>query len=364
MPSFHRSVPSGRSSSLLVLCVATCVAFGAGICPAQEPSQETPPAAADPKTDAVPEAAQSVDFARDVFPILKQHCLECHGADEQEGDLRVDQSDILLSEDFVTPGDASDSLLHDVLISEDEEERMPPAEEGPPLPANEIDIIKSWIDQGAKWADISAQLPAATTETSDPAENANQPKPLTPQATFWLRVWRAFGDCHPAIVHFPIALLVVGGLFGLFGLRGSYRCSDFAFYCLWLGALTAILASVVGWSFAWNEGHNEDPFAFDQTAELFWHRWTGVLLSILAFLVAVWATIARRRDPENGTAWKLCMILLAGFTMYVGHAGGDLTHRRGYRRLFELFGIQAPANPAPAPQAKPPAADATGNQKS
>ncbi len=311
----------------------------------QEPSEVDPPASStvDEPDSKIVESFGPRDFARDVFPILQQHCLKCHGAEKQEGDLRVDRSDILLTEDFVTPGDAANSRMYEVLISEDDDRMPPPAEEDP-VPTNEIVVIKSWIDEGAKWSDISGLLAVIATVDQDPATKAV--KPLGPRTAYWLNVWRAFGDFHPAIVHFPIALLVVGGLFALFGLRGSYRCSDFAFYCLWMGALSAIVASGVGWSFAWNEGHNEDPFVFDQQAELFWHRWTGVLLAVVAFLVAVWATIARRRDPENGTFWKLCLIVLAGFTIYVGHAGGELTHRRGYRRLFELIGVQAPAKPA------------------
>jgi uncharacterized membrane protein len=318
-------------------------------------AQDSPPAGRD--TPARP-ATPSVDFARDVFPILKNHCLECHGEEEQEGDLRVDQPESLLTEDFVLPGIGEDSRLYEVLISEDED-RMPPPEEETVVPAGEIETIKAWIDQGAKWSDISALLPsdpaAASSDSQGGDTSSTGPATgIAPAKTsnvsraeaedFWRLLWRALGDFHPAVVHCPVAFLIFGGLFALFGLRGSYRCSDFAFYCLWIGALTAIAASAVGWSYAWNEGHNEDPFAFDMKARLFWHRWTGIGLSIGSFLLAVWATIARRRDPEDGTIWKLGLIVMAGLTMYVGHAGGDLTHPRGYRRLFELLGIQAPAD--------------------
>lgn len=351
---------------------------------AQDNNKEaaTPPTAA---TETVPTGTtQPVDFAKDVFPILQTYCLECHGPEKQEQDFRVDQSESLLAEDYVTPGDGANSLLYEVLISEDDD-RMPPPEEEMVVPEQDINTIKAWIDQGAKWSDISALIaaqPAAVQETESKASDLDPPKdddqqseaktikpaatksnpgaarpPLSPQTEFWVKVWRAFGDLHPAAVHFPVALLVVGGVFALFGLRGSYRCSDFAFYCLWLGAISAIAASFVGWSYAWNEGHNEDPFLFDMQARLFWHRWTAVLLSLVSFLLAVWATIARRRDPDDGTIWKLGLIVMAGLTMYVGHAGGDLTHPRGYRRLYELMGIQDPAKPT-APRAfenNPPA---------
>lgn len=337
-----RQPTPGKLSGLFALIALTALSL-ASFTPIL--AQETDPA--NQASAPVQEQGQSIsipdplDFAAHVFPILKQRCLECHGPELQEAEMRVDQQDSMLVEDFVVPGDAANSRLYEVLISEDDD-RMPPIGEHKPLPTSEIVVIKAWIDQGAKWSDISAQMSDAVA-VGDPL--ATNPQALSPRAAYGVRVWRALGDFHPATVHFPIALLVLGGVFAVFGLRGSYRCSDFAFYCLWIGAIGAILASALGWSFAWNEGHNEDPFAFDRSAELFWHRWTGVLLAILAFLVAVGATIARRRDPDNGTLWKLCLILLAVFTAYVGHAGGELTHRRGYRRLFELFGNNPQVQP-------------------
>ena len=324
--------------------IVALIAFLGANAPGQDPAEPaSSPAVANDKPPAV--AAQPLDFARDVFPILQKYCIECLGPEKQEEDFRIDHSDVLLAEDYVAPGDGANSRLYEVLVSVDDD-HMPPLEEEVVVPESDIATIKTWIDQGAKWSDITALLAASVVDTP----RANDPKQTAPppKDDFWVKLWRAFGDLHPATVHFPVALLVVGGLFALFGLRGSYRCSDFAFYCLWLGAISSIVSSVIGWSFAWNEGHNEDPFLFDMQARLFWHRWSAVLLSILSFLLAVWATIARRRDPDDGTIWKLGLIVLAGLTMYVGHAGGDLTHPRGYRRLFELVGFQAPANPGAA----------------
>ncbi len=334
-------VSSVLAAAVFVLCLSATVVAQTSAEPATEPSVSQS------------EPAPPLDFARDVFPILQKYCLECHGPEKQEEDFRVDHANVLLTEDYVAPGDGANSRLYEVLVSVDDD-HMPPPEEEIQVPEQDIATIKTWIDQGAKWSDISALLaanigdaPQANNSKQTVAPTTKTPAP-PPKDDFWVKLWRAFGDLHPATVHFPVALLVVGGLFALFGLRGSYRCSDFAFYCLWLGAISSIVSSVIGWSFAWNEGHNEDPFLFDMQARLFWHRWSAVLLSILSFLLAVWATIARRRDPDDGTIWKLGLIVLAGLTMYVGHAGGDLTHPRGYRRLFELVGFQAPANPGAA----------------
>lgn len=189
-------------------------------------------------------------------------------------------------------------------------------------------------------------------ETGQATAKSESAVPLSPRQEFWLKVWRAFGDLHPAVAHFPIALLIVGGISALFSFRGSYACADFAFYCLWLGALGAVVASGLGWSFAWNEGYNEDPFQFDRSARLFWHRWTGVALAILALFIALVATVSRRRDPEDGSFWRLGLIVLALLTSFVGHAGGELTHRRGYGKIWDLLGVQR-SNSAPADAASP-----------
>jgi uncharacterized membrane protein len=343
-----------------------------------------------------------VDFVRDIQPIFAKRCYECHGEELQEADLRLDNRESTLHEDFVTPGNADDSLLYELLISQDDD-RMPPPDEGEPLPANEIALIKAWIDQGAQWPTESnppqqpdepmpltpqqdpvtepnpqTERPPTQTETEtdqppapgDEGETAaqepaqpgdNQPDqaageeakpepttPLTPTQEFWLKVWEAFGDLHPAVAHFPVALLIIGGLAALFSFRGSYACADFAYYCLWLGAITSLFASGLGWSFAWNEGHREDPFLFDMTAKLFWHRWTGAALTVLSLLLAMFAAISRRRDPENGALWRLGLLVLAGLTVYVGHAGGELTHRRGYGKIIELFSTANTDAPAAA----------------
>jgi len=95
-----------------------------------------------------------VDFDRDVKPIFAKHCLSCHGPDKQRGDLRLDRRvDALRGGDSGKPftsGKAAESLLvHRVIATDDT--RMPP--KGASLAAAEVAILKSWIDQGAKWPD-------------------------------------------------------------------------------------------------------------------------------------------------------------------------------------------------------------------
>ncbi|MEZ5941492.1 MAG: PSD1 and planctomycete cytochrome C domain-containing protein [Planctomycetaceae bacterium] len=109
-----------------------------------------------------PLAAQqkAVDFKRDVRPILSDKCFACHGPDEKsrEGGLRLDQRAGAFGtadseEPVIIPGDVDKSLLIQRISSDDENERMPPPDHGKPLTAAEIELLKRWVANGAKWED-------------------------------------------------------------------------------------------------------------------------------------------------------------------------------------------------------------------
>ncbi len=89
----------------------------------------------------------SVDFARDVKPILDGRCIECHGPRKRKGDLRLDQRLSTLA--VVAPGDSARSLLLERVLSTDSMERMPQA--GPALEPQQIETLRRWIDAGADW---------------------------------------------------------------------------------------------------------------------------------------------------------------------------------------------------------------------
>ena len=75
---------------------------------------------------------ESVDFTRDVRPILSNACFHCHGPDEdtREAELRLDQRDGLFEHrdeyTIVNPGDHSGSELIRRILSQDPDEVMPP----------------------------------------------------------------------------------------------------------------------------------------------------------------------------------------------------------------------------------------------
>ena len=94
----------------------------------------------------------SVDFARDVEPLLTTSCFPCHGAAAAQGDLRLDVREAALkggaSGPALVPGHAADSLLVK-RVSGQAGTRMPIGLA--PLSEGQIATLRSWIDQGASW---------------------------------------------------------------------------------------------------------------------------------------------------------------------------------------------------------------------
>jgi len=94
-----------------------------------------------------------VDFAHDVMPILTKHCTECHTGNKKKGGLAMNtRAELLAGSEFsevVVPGDSSKSLMIELMESRDDDEWMPP--KGPRVPAEEIAVLKTWIDEGMMW---------------------------------------------------------------------------------------------------------------------------------------------------------------------------------------------------------------------
>lgn len=112
-----------------------------------------------------------IDFNRDVRPILSENCFVCHGPDEtqRKAKLRLDTRDGALAKlrggsHAIVPGKIAESELVRRILAEDATERMPPLKSNKKLTGKQIDILKTWIEQGAPysqhWAFVSAKRPA------------------------------------------------------------------------------------------------------------------------------------------------------------------------------------------------------------
>jgi hypothetical protein len=103
------------------------------------------------------DAAAPIEFNRDIRPILSDHCYACHGPDanKREAELRLDTEAGLRGAGdhpgVVVPFQLEESELYRRVSSGDEAERMPPVEFTKPLSAEQIDLLRRWIEQGAVW---------------------------------------------------------------------------------------------------------------------------------------------------------------------------------------------------------------------
>ena len=112
-------------------------------------------------------AEAPIDFASQIQPILKDSCVKCHSLDNPRktaaGGLRLDDKAAALKGGKIggdiVPGDSSKSLMYKLLlgpttVNGKKVDAMPKArrgEEPKHLTKDQIDLIKNWIDQGAKW---------------------------------------------------------------------------------------------------------------------------------------------------------------------------------------------------------------------
>ena len=99
-------------------------------------------------------AQQALSFDRDVRPILSENCFKCHGPDEKErkAKLRLDERDSALKREVFIPGNSAGSKIVRRVASSDQSKRMPPAATGKKLTAKQIETLKRWIDEGAKYS--------------------------------------------------------------------------------------------------------------------------------------------------------------------------------------------------------------------
>jgi hypothetical protein len=108
-----------------------------------------------------------VDFDRQILPILSDNCFACHGPDKnkRKAELRLDvREDALTHEGVIVPGNAAKSELIARVTSNDPEFRMPPPKTGKRLTSPQLELLRSWIDAGAKysrhWAFVTPARPA------------------------------------------------------------------------------------------------------------------------------------------------------------------------------------------------------------
>jgi hypothetical protein len=111
-------------------------------------------------------AQEAVSYSRDVKPLLAGRCYACHGPDEgkRKAKLRLDLRDQAVKK-AIKPGDpAHSSLLQRVASTDADEVMPPPSSKKEPVSPAQVDLLRRWIEQGAKfdvhWAYVKPARPA------------------------------------------------------------------------------------------------------------------------------------------------------------------------------------------------------------
>ena len=115
------------------------------------------------------QAGESIEYNRDIRPILAENCFACHGADSaaRKADLRLDQREAAIDFGAIVPDQPDESELMARVLATDPDVVMPPPEIKKQLSQQQKDLLKEWIATGAEyqphWSFIRPQPPELPT---------------------------------------------------------------------------------------------------------------------------------------------------------------------------------------------------------
>jgi uncharacterized membrane protein len=118
-------------------------------------------------TELPSSANHTVDFARDVRPILQERCFGCHGAEKQKSGYRLDSRDAAIKggdsgDAAIVVGKSADSPLIQFVAGLDADKLMPPKKSDKTrLTAEEVGVLRAWIDHGAAWPEDASLAKSA-----------------------------------------------------------------------------------------------------------------------------------------------------------------------------------------------------------
>ena len=155
-------------------------------------------------SDAPERAAASIDFDRDIRPVLSDKCFTCHGPDAEarKARLRLDieedaKAALRSGGHAIVAGAPEDSELIYRVATDDPFDRMPPEETGKVVSAEEVQLLRRWIAEGAPWAEhwafVSPQRPTVPVFRAEELPGAGQGWGENPIDAFVLRRMREQG---------------------------------------------------------------------------------------------------------------------------------------------------------------------------
>ncbi len=118
-------------------------------------------------------SATKVEFETEILPILKAHCLDCHGEKHPDGDFRLTTESLARRGGHtgqpIFADTPEDSEFYKRIVSTDADYRMPKGDQ--PLATEQTQMIKRWIEQGASWGAVVSISPDHEPVISPPATN-------------------------------------------------------------------------------------------------------------------------------------------------------------------------------------------------
>jgi mono/diheme cytochrome c family protein/uncharacterized membrane protein len=290
-----------------------------------KPSESKPPESRQHKV-SWPSAsgAAGTPAARALF---RRHCAKCHGTDATGSAARDRLRQIPNFTAASWQAQRSDAqLLASILDGKGTE--MPPgrgkvsAEQARGLVA----YIRSFApstdkpprqkeqagpDQTSPWQGPKQHEEAAGGESAE-AEPASG---FSEKLIGWL------GKFHPPTVHFPVALLTAAAVAELLGMvTGKPSFETVTRYCVWFGALTALVAGVLGWFLG---GFRLSDVSWIMMT----HRWLGTSTAACAALVLALSETSRRPDQRRNRIWFRAMLfVVAVLVLVTGFFGGAVVY--------------------------------------
>ncbi len=103
-----------------------------------------------PAIAAPASGAEPIDFVHEIVPVLKSHCVRCHGGEESKGGFSLNTRALFLEGEAALPGEPQTSRFLELIGSDDPDDQMPPKDFAR-VPKKEQELLARWVREGMKW---------------------------------------------------------------------------------------------------------------------------------------------------------------------------------------------------------------------
>jgi mono/diheme cytochrome c family protein/uncharacterized membrane protein len=260
-----------------------------------------------------------------VSRLYRQHCQKCHGADGTGSPARARLPRLPDFTDTRWQRRRTDArLLASVLDGKGSQ--MPAFEEkiNDDQARELVATVRGFGGRQPRPGTVPGGAPEASHPQGLPRQPAEPEEEGLPEESRSGRLIGWLGRFHPAMVHFPIGLLVAATLAeALLVVTGRTLFDSAGRVCVWFGALGAVLAATLGWFLG-------GPHVTDADWILTSHRWLGTSTAACAVVVLVLSEVSRRPGRPGRGVFRVVLLLSAGLVLATGLFGGALMHGLDY----------------------------------